>query len=133
MTVETRPSQCARCNDGKRVEAAAETITPIEYVQEGYADRDDIIVWHGDYVITDVIWREEDTYTRRGYNVQYRWLEREHVVDKYGHCLRVEPAKPAYLRQQLHAIVGLIPDALLLEHLESLRCSTVWEQQEDDK
>lgn len=113
--------------DRKALQFKSETITPIEYVQGNYVERTDIIVWHGDRVINSVYWHEESTYTHKGYNVEYRWRERQCKVDTYDHCLRIEPVSPQYLRAQLCAIVEQIPDRDLLEQLEILRTCVVWE------
>ncbi len=127
-----RPAQCVRCGDGlkrdgPKAEAKTETITPIEYVQGHYHKRTDIVVWHGDRVVSDVYWYDEGTYTRKGYSVAYRWGEMRCHVDKYEHCLRVESSGPDYLRLQLRAIVERIDDKDLLESLEEMRQLHGWE------
>ena len=114
-------------DNGMDTKTETETITPIEYVRGDYHQRTDIIVWHGDRVVSNVYWYDESTYTRQGYNVAYRWGEMQCHVDKYDHCLRVESATPDSLRLQLRAIVERINDDDLLESLEEMRQLHGWE------
>jgi hypothetical protein len=104
------------------------TITPTEYVRDAYPDRDDIIVWYNDLIIDSifidngnyyVIYRYDDS---NGYSTSP-----SKQLDKYAHCLRVEPSNPEYMREQMRAIVELIPDSDIASWLEDIRCSVEWQ------
>lgn len=100
-----------------------EMITPIEYVNDKYHERE-VVVWHGDFLVHRIAWLEEGEFHRKGYNVFYQNDDyRCHKVDTYDHCLRVEPIDNDVFRQRLHGYIDQIPEDELLDLLEELQTS----------
>jgi hypothetical protein len=106
------------------------TITPIEYVLDGWVCRDDVAVWYGDNIVSEVLWHDKGTYTRRGYNVYLRGNDRGFKADTYSHCLRVEPKDDNYLREQITILIEAADNEVLLDTLEDLRQSVFVEESE---
>ncbi|KKM16687.1 hypothetical protein LCGC14_1683320 [marine sediment metagenome] len=103
MTVETRPSQCARCNDGKRVQSKSKMITPVEFVELKLIKRvgKDIVIWYGEEPVDTILFGAHSCslhfYACSG---DSSLVKRD--VGKYELCLRVEKIDYAVWRQRLH-------------------------------
>jgi hypothetical protein len=104
-------------------------ITPIEYVEGNYYERDDIVVWHEGYQVYDISYFVDIVdrvrsipCKRRGYHVVYVSDDiAPHHADIFDHCLTVEQLNYPALRNRAHDIVDSLSDKILLEVLEQLQ------------